>query len=356
MYTATDCLFVNRMRALREKDKNENAFIEFIDNTVKRMRFLSPLNAALFGLGKPGSKTYALFDRHLYDFGLQGDPLKIPVPGLMPSAPTEPMWDLNDTVPRAPSLVETLIREEIPPFEFVPEERDPESVLFRLLACPHRFGIDAKPLSIPMYAGDAQRDDCGVRVVPRRDGMENHYNLNFQVRWNKNLDPVGQCEMVLHGFAHVLLGHLGPLACYKSDQKWGEADVNRVKLPDIMKEFEAETVTYMVERALGIRDSSADFYHDYVLQESYTNPNWITGFSIMRICVCVKKLVDLVSKFNCDYPSAVCSQHPRGTKPSKKPLPDFTVTDRHERLRDDCINYLTFEKQRRFAIPLEQRS
>ena len=66
MYTATDCLFVNRMRALREKDKNENAFIEFIDNTVKRMRFLSPLNAALFGLGKPGSKTYALFDRHLY--------------------------------------------------------------------------------------------------------------------------------------------------------------------------------------------------------------------------------------------------------------------------------------------------
>ena len=33
MYTATDCLFVNRMRALREKDKNENAFIEFIDNT-----------------------------------------------------------------------------------------------------------------------------------------------------------------------------------------------------------------------------------------------------------------------------------------------------------------------------------
>lgn len=76
----------------------------------------------------------------------------------------------------------------------------------------------------------------------------------------------------------------------------------------------------------------------------------------MRICVCVKKLVSLVSSINCDFPNAVRSNHPRGTEPSKKILCDFTVTDRDDRLRDDCINYLTFEKQRRFANPLEQRS
>lgn len=351
-----DAHFYKFTRAMREQDHNESAFVRMIDSIIKRSRFLSPLDAATFTLTKPLSASYGLTSRYLQRFQLQDLPLATPVyvhcPGL--ESGQQPAWDVNETVSVEPKGQLALHREEIPPFEFVQPTTQPSALSYWLKRNAYRFAIDIDPYELTSdLVGEARREDRGVKVI-QAGNSETHYNLNFLVRYYPQLTNISEFEILIHEFAHVILGHLGPLRARNEDKRGKESDRNRVMIPDQMKEFEAETATYMVERILGIESSSAELYYDYVAQESHWTAEWLRGFSITRVAIGVRKLCAMTRAVCLTESKSISSKHPLHTPPEKPWLDQQRDWPQNKVTRDDCIDYFTFEKQRRFRDPLTQ--
>lgn len=77
--------------------------------------------------------------------------------------------------------------------------------------------------------------------------MEHHFRLLFYVRYH-----------LVHEFAHILLGHLGPMHDDAAQpQHWTPEQRERLYLPTEIKELEAETVAYLVCSRPAIRSSKS---------------------------------------------------------------------------------------------------
>ena len=86
-----------------------------------------------------------------------------------------------------------------------------------------------------------------LRQVICRTRVEHHFRLLFYVRYH-----------LVHEFAHILLGHLGPMHDDAAQpQHWTPEQRERLYLPTEIKELKAETVAYLVCSCMGIRSSES---------------------------------------------------------------------------------------------------
>ena len=244
--TALDELFT-----LARKYNSSDAYLELV-RFVGRFRFYSPFNAMLIYTQMPGAHFVCTALRWRRDYHRE---IKIgarPIVILQPMGPILFVFDVSDTAP-LPNARPLPLRIE-----------DPFQV---------RSGKIGGQLALTIE--NAKRD--GVRVSERADGSQRAGSIQwaaagqhlefttaqkpiqkstqiplwFELLLNSIFSAETRYGTLVHELAHLYCGHLGT-----PNGRWWP---DRQNLSHAVREFEAESVSYLVCRRLGI-DTPAESY------------------------------------------------------------------------------------------------
>jgi IrrE N-terminal-like domain len=248
---ALDDLFTNA-----NQYRSAKAFRELVD-FVARLRFYSPFNAMLIHIQMSGAKYAAPAHRWTRDYRRRIKPGARPLVILQPMGPVMFVFDVADTepLPNAPPLpaeverpfevrrgniggeltstVENAKRDGISVTENRAGSQSAGSIQFAPGGNPLRFQIQFKPK--PEHLN-----------VPRR----------YALLLNSNLSAEARYATLVHELAHLYCGHLGT----PNDKWWPD----RRGLPHAAREFEAESVCYLVCERLGIKNPSDEYLGGYL--------------------------------------------------------------------------------------------
>ena len=236
---------------------------------VTRFLSYSPFNAMLVHIQMPGAKFVAPPYRWLRDYGRRIGPRARPLIILQPMGPVMFVFDVSETEPT----------EGAPPLP--PEVENPFEV---------RKGYVGG--SLELVIDNAKRD--GLRVTERKEGSQSagsicyapenlHASQQFQAGIDKNRNPVfmdipvkydlginaglsreARYATIVHELAHLYCGHLGT----PKVQWWPD----RRGLSHEIREFEAESVAYLVCLRCGIDISSEQYLSHYVWEREQVPP------------------------------------------------------------------------------------
>lgn len=245
--------------------KSYNELMQF----VARFRFYSPFNAMLIHIQMPGAKYVAPPHRWIRDFGRHIMAGARPLVILQPMGPVMFVFDVNDTEPTKNSR--PLPPEVDRPFEV-------------------RKGYVGDSLEIVIE--NAKRD--GLRITKTHEGSQSAGSIRnitkdvrmsqkFQVGFGKNREPIfadipirydllvngklsreAQYATIVHELAHFYCGHLGT----PNDKWWPD----RRGLNHNTREFEAESVAYLVCSRFNIDNPSEKYLSGYVGREVNVPP------------------------------------------------------------------------------------
>jgi hypothetical protein len=257
--TALDELFI-----LARKYNSSEAYLELM-RFVGRFRFYSPFNAMLIHAQMPGANFVCTALRWQRDYHRE---IKIgarPIVILQPMGPILFVFDVSDTAP-LPNARPMPIRVE-----------DPFKV---------RSGKIGGQLALTI--DNAKRD--GVQVSERADGSQRAGSIQwaaagqylevtiakkpllrstqvplwFELLLNSILSAEARYGTLVHELAHLYCGHLGT-----PNARWWP---NRQNLALAVREFEAESVSYLVCTRLGIDTASDEYLAGYVMRSPVTPP------------------------------------------------------------------------------------
>lgn len=223
---------------------------------VGRFRFYSPYNALLVHIQLPGATYVAPARRWLREFSHRVRPGARPLVILQPMGPVMFVFDVSDTEPL--NGARPLPREVVSPFEVRGGKiRDELSVTIESAKRDGvRVGIrDAGAQSageIQLRAGGAQN----VIVRTRPSPLSIQVPVRYEVLLNSGHSPEAQYATLAHELAHLYCGHLGT-----PNPKWWP-DRRNVGVAE--REFEAESVCYLVCQRLGIDNPSEEYLSAYV--------------------------------------------------------------------------------------------
>jgi hypothetical protein len=249
--TALDELF-----GLARKYNSSDAYLELM-RFVGRFRFYSPFNAMLIYTQMPGAHFVCTALRWRRDYRRE---IKIgarPIVILQPMGPILFVFDVSDTAPLPNAR-------PLP----IPVE-DPFQV---------RSGKIGGQLALTIE--NAARD--GVRVSERADGSQRAGSIQwaaagqylefttaekqipklaqiplwFEIQLNSNLSTESRYGTLVHELAHLYCGHLGT-----PNGRWWP---DRQYLSNAIREFEAESVSYLVCVRLGLDTASDEYLAGYV--------------------------------------------------------------------------------------------
>jgi hypothetical protein len=249
--TALDELFT-----LAHKYNSSDAYLELM-RFVGRFRFYSPFNALLIYTQMSGAHFVCTALRWRRDYHRE---IKIgarPIAILQPMGPILFVFDVSDTAP-LPNARPLPIRVE-----------DPFQV---------RSGKIGGQLALTIE--NAKRD--GVRVSERADGSQRAGSIQwaaagqhleftittkplpkstqvplwFELLLNSALSAEARYGTLVHELAHMYCGHLG-----SPNGRWWP---DRQNLSHAVREFEAESVSYLVCVRLGIDTASDEYLAGYV--------------------------------------------------------------------------------------------
>jgi hypothetical protein len=255
--TALDELFT-----LARKYNSSNAYLELM-RFVGRFRFYSPFNAMLIYAQMPGAYFVctALGWQRGYHREIKIDARPIVI--LQPMGPILFVFDVSDTAP-LPNARRLPVRVE-----------DPFQV---------RSGKIGGQLGLTIQ--NAKRD--GVRVSERADGSQRAGSIQwaaagqhleftivnkqmpistqvplwFELQLNSSLSAESRFGTLIHELAHLYCGHLGT-----PNRRWWP---DRQNLSHVVREFEAESVSYLVCARLGIDTASDEYLAGYVRKSPAT--------------------------------------------------------------------------------------
>ncbi len=229
----------------------------------------SPYNAMLLHVQMPGASYVAPPHRWIHKFGRRIKAGARPLVILQPMGPVMFVFDVSDTEPT--EHARPLPPEVEKPFEvrrgFVGEKLEWVSENAK------RYGVrvnnvpegsqsagsigpiaeDVKAKQIFKAGRDRQRKPVFI-IVPVR------YDLVV----NKNMSREARYATIVHELAHLYCGHLGT-----PNNKWWP---DRRGLEEKTREFEAESVTYLVSSRFGIENPSAKYLADYLGEQEKIPP------------------------------------------------------------------------------------
>jgi len=253
---------LDELFSLAQTYRSSEAYRKLLE-FVGRFRFYAPFNAMLVHIQRPGATFVAPAHRWLRDHVRHIKPGANPLVILKPMGPVMFVFDVSDTEPgeNAPPLP----REVTEPFE---------------VRGGHVGG------RLEMTISNARRD--GVEIVSQKTGSqhagmirkaEQQGFLQFVVaevperryvevpRWyevlvNSDLSEEARYAALVHELAHLYCGHLGT-----PNPPWWP---DRRGLLRTVREFEAESVSYLVCKRLGIDTPSEEYLADYFKAQDET--------------------------------------------------------------------------------------
>lgn len=197
---------------------------------VARFRSYSPFNALLVHIQKPGAVFVAPPDRWLYQYGRGVKPGARPLVILQPMGPVMFVFDLSDTEGKPfPPQLESPFRVKGGPVG---------DRLQRLIENSKRDGV----LVVVSETGSGQAGSIGDADSP--DWVmafgESQVAVRYVVEINQDLDDGARYACLVHELGHLYCGHLGT----PNPDWWPD----RNGLPEVIREFEAESVAFLVCR------------------------------------------------------------------------------------------------------------
>ena len=262
--------------------KSYRELIEF----VSRFRFYSPYNAMLIHIQRPGAKFVAPAHRWIWQYGRTIRPEAHPLVILQPMGPVMFVFDVDDTEPGEDAR--PLPREVEKPFEvrggkvgnqlertIENAKRDGVRILLKKEGSQSAGSIskqDEKSLVSPLMFETAKNKDG----APIYTGIPVRYNLIL----NSALSSEAIYATMVHELTHLYGGHLGT-----PNKKWWP---DRRGLAEAVKEFEAESVTYLLCKRLGIDNPSDQYLSGYVNQDQEVPP--ISLECIMKAAGLIEKM------------------------------------------------------------------
>lgn len=226
---------------------------------IRRLPTYAPYNAMLLHIQQPGTTFVAPASRWREAYQRSVKPNARPLVILQPRGPVMFVFDVADTepLPDAPPLP----REVIAPFETIGGTVG--NRLPRLIEGAKRDGVRITEVAQgSQSAGSIRRAEPGhtIRLIRRVQGKEQQVGipLRYEVLINEHLGPETAYATLVHELAHLYCGHLGT-----PDPEWWP---ERTMLDHVAREFEAEAVSHLVCRRIGIGTRSEE-YLGGVLQE-----------------------------------------------------------------------------------------
>jgi len=221
---------------------------------VARFRYYSPFNAMLVHIQMPGARFVAPPRRWLNGYGRHINPGARPMVILQPMGPVMFVFDVSDTE-----------GDPLPPQVEKPFEVRAGKVggrLPRTIENTKRDGVAIHTAklgsqqggSIGPARGPAKVLKFGKTTVPVRYALELSQDATEESRY----------AALVHELAHLYCGHLGT----PNDKWWPD----RRGLEHQVREFEAESVAYMVCTRLGISNPSEQYLAGYMGQQNETPP------------------------------------------------------------------------------------
>lgn len=213
------------------KYRNSKAYLELLQ-FINRLPSLSPFNAFLIHMQYPGAQFVASAKKWEMHYGRTVKRDALPFVILVPFGPVEFVYDIADT--EGPELPSRLLD----PFEAI-GRLDEDIYRLTLMNC--------KRDKIPVFESDLA-DSLG--------GYARHKLGDFSISINKNHPLNVRYASLTHELAHIYAGHVGT-----TDETWWS---DRSKLPKEIKEIEAESISFLVCRRIGIDTNAQEYLAGYI--------------------------------------------------------------------------------------------
>jgi hypothetical protein len=229
---------------------------------VARFRSYAPYNAMLVHIQMPGAAYVAPPERWLRRYGRTVKPAARPLIILRPMGPVMFVFDVSDTEPGPDA-------EPLPPEVTHPYEVREGHAGFRLERTMENAKRDGVSILTQKAGSQAAGSICTVTGGPGRyllfeSGMDEKNNpiftqvpLRYTLLLSESLSREARYATMVHELAHLYCGHLGT-----PDDRWWP---DRRGATKTVREFEAESVTYLVCSRLGIDNPSAEYLAHYVM-------------------------------------------------------------------------------------------
>jgi hypothetical protein len=263
-----------------------HSLLEFIG----RFRFYSPFNAMLVHVQMPGARFVATAGKWLNDYGRTIRPNAQPLVMLQPMGPVMFVFDVSDTIPGKQCTL-------LPPEVAQPFETQKGYVTMELeltIENARRDGIlvlkrkeGSQSAGSIRYVGYQGLEPLRFPLGKEANGLPAYIWVptRYSIVMNENLSRESQYATLIHELAHLYCGHLGtPNASWWPDRRGLELRV---------KEFEAESISYLVCQRLGIDNPSSTYLSNYM--KSDEDIPFISFDCIMK----VSGLIEQMAKHRC---------------------------------------------------------
>jgi hypothetical protein len=241
------------------KYKRGPAYKELID-FVSRFRMYAPYNAMLVQMQMRGARYVAPAHRWAQDYKRRIKPDARPLVILQPMGPVMFVFDVSDTEPEenAPELPSHVVS----PFQIVQGRIGIE--VNKTIENAVRDGVVISQKDAgSQWAGAIKRLEKTYRSqyqtkrLPKPEYVS--VTVNYELNLNRDHSPETQYATLVHELAHLYCGHLGT-----PNARWWP---NRQTLSVECCEFEAESVSYLVCKRLGIETTSAEYLSGYLKRD-----------------------------------------------------------------------------------------
>ena len=250
--------------SLARQYNSSKAYLELM-HFVARFHFYSPFNAMLIYIQMKGARFVAPPYRWGRDYGRQIKPGARPIVILQPMGPVMFVFDITDTapLPGAPPLPDKVEH----PFNV--RQGYVGNKLAQTIENAKRDGVRVtEPRQGSQRAGSIQNasttEYLDVLVNSKPQPRYERVRLRYELLLNSNLSAEPRYATLVHELAHLYCGHLGT-----PNAKWWP---NRSGLGLTEREFEAESVCYLVCGRLGIDNPSEEYLAGYVRGHEETPP------------------------------------------------------------------------------------
>lgn len=256
---------LDELFSMAGKYRSSEAYRELI-TFIGRFRFYSPFNAMLIHVQVPGATFVAPARRWIRDHGRSIKVEARPIVILQPMGPVMFVFDVSDTVagPDARPLPPAVLN----PFEVRAGHVHDE--LERVIGNAKRDGIDvAWQTAGSQCAGSIRTPETPSRklefVVKERPEREVvSIPVRYEILVNSKFSPEEKYATMAHELGHLYAGHLGT-----PNERWWP---DRRGLPLLVREFEAESICYLVCTRLGLSNPSDEYLAGYTKANAEVPP------------------------------------------------------------------------------------
>jgi hypothetical protein len=249
-------------------------FKEMMDFIARRSK-IAPYNSYLVFIQRPGIS----FAASRLDWAAEGRrvrPKARPLIILRPFGPVDLVYDLDDTegdsefdLSRLDYWKSSGVLDEEEAFRVI---ENMESI--GLYAIPYDGELSRRRFAQPIPFGIAQAKGSDTRTVSLRPGAESAPLEDF-------------FGTLIHEYAHHLLGHLGAwFITLPQKRPFAICERDRSSLAQSEKEWEAESVAFIVCRRLGLEYGALEYLAQYA-----TDGDWMPRIDICSILTAANKLL-----------------------------------------------------------------